>query len=92
MERSYSVKELGAILMPLPGDMIIALHVMHAWCSTNSYLPSPGCIQSGELAIILQCFLAGNNVRLITLQSNAVRIYSCKLANLRKNWNIIKLI
>jgi len=92
MANSYDVKQLREILMPCPGDMIIALHDMLSWNSVNVYAPSPGQILKNEHAIVLQRWMVGNNVRLITIHSGSIRIFSCKLSNLRRNWSIISLI
>lgn len=91
MESSNNIKDLGDNLMPCPGDMIVARHNMTSWNSVLEYAPSSGQIYVNEYAIVIQRWLIGHNVRLIVLHNGMIRIFSCKLSNLRRNWKIASL-
>ena len=91
MANSYNINTLMNILLPRPGDMIIALHDMLSWNSINKYAPSPSQILKNDYALVLQCWMIGNNIRFVTMHSGFIRIFSCKLSNLRRNWSIISI-
>jgi len=76
--------------MPKPGDLVVAQRAMGAWASDEVRLPFSIWANPGDAGCVVQAWMQGNHVRMRLLMKDKLVVFSCRLANVRLNWQVVE--
>lgn len=71
-----------------PGDLIVSTHDMRAWETEERRGTSGEWILKGEQALVINTWIAGNQIRIRVLRDQRVLLFSCPAHVVYRNWRI----
>jgi hypothetical protein len=77
-------------LEPIPGDLIVALHVMRAWEEEDRRGKDGTIINEGEQALVLASWNVGNKRRFKLFRNDRILTFSCFEHCVRRNWKVAR--
>lgn len=72
--------------IPTPGTMLMARSPMRAWTEDYFYGTTGEIVNEGTVAVVLQAWKVGNQIRLRMLINSSVLVLSTAHRNLSRNW------